>query len=128
LEAACRGLLPERTICHEALQSWRRVVDLAPHDAPARFALARLADATGDAARARAELERAISDEPNFLSARLALGHLLLRQADREGAREQLRQVQQRAQQLDGVRPESSYESTLLEVAPGAWTLLRDKL
>jgi O-antigen ligase len=128
LEAACRGLLPERTICHEALQSWQRVVDLAPRDAPARFALARLADATGDAARARAELERAISDEPNFLSARLALGHLLLRQADREGAREQLRQVQQRAQQLDGVRPESSYESTLLDVAPGAWTQLRDKL
>ncbi|MFN7966899.1 MAG: hypothetical protein U0V87_14545 [Acidobacteriota bacterium] len=128
LDAACRGPLPESGVCRAALTAWERAIDAVPRDALARFGHARLADSLGETDLALTELRRAIEDEPNFLPARIALAHLLLRAGNKSAAREQAQQIRERAKQLDGVHPESDYEGELLNVTPESWRSLQLKL
>jgi hypothetical protein len=125
LDAACRGPLPEQAICRHAASAWDRALAAAPRDALARYGRARLADAVGDHTTAQAALEQALRDEPRFLSARLALAHLLLRSGDERAARAETARLTETIRALDGVRPESDYERELLRLDPESYRALR---
>lgn len=127
-DAGCRGPLAEGSSCAAAAAAWEHAIERSPHDALALFGRAKLADATGDPVGAQRWLERALNIEPNFLPARLALAHLLVRQGDLTRARAEAADFAARAKRLDGVKPESDYEQQLLHASPAAWRSLQEKL
>ncbi len=83
LDAACRGLLAERSTCEAALAGWGAALARAPRDVFTRRARARLALHLADAARGEDDLRLALHLEPCFVPAARDLGRLL-RQEGRE--------------------------------------------
>jgi tetratricopeptide (TPR) repeat protein len=70
----------------QAIEQYRRAVELGPNFADLRYKLARALLETGDALGAREELERVVSDRPNFLDALASLGLARYLSGDAVGA------------------------------------------
>jgi tetratricopeptide (TPR) repeat protein len=74
------GALPQ------AIEQYRRAVELGPNFADLRYKLARALLESGDVLAAREELERVVQDRPNFLDAFASLGLARYLSGDASGA------------------------------------------
>jgi tetratricopeptide (TPR) repeat protein len=70
----------------EAIEQYRRAVDLGPNFADLRYKLARALLESGDVLGAREELERVARDRPNFVDALASLGLARYLSGDPSGA------------------------------------------
>jgi tetratricopeptide (TPR) repeat protein len=76
----------------QAIEQYRRAVELGPSFADLRYRLARTLLEAGDALSAREELERVVADRPNFIDALASLGLARYLSGDAAGAAEVWRQ------------------------------------
>jgi tetratricopeptide (TPR) repeat protein len=76
----------------QAIEQYRRAVELGPTFADLRYRLARTLLEAGDALSAREELERVVADRPNFIDALASLGLARYLSGDAAGAAEIWRQ------------------------------------
>lgn len=72
----------------EAIEQYRRAVDLGPNFADIRYKLARALLESGDVLAAREELERVVAERPNFIDALASLGLARYLSGDASGAQE----------------------------------------
>lgn len=70
----------------EAIEQYRRAVDLGPNFADIRYKLARALLESGDVLAAREELERVVAERPNFIDAQASLGLARYLSGDASGA------------------------------------------
>jgi tetratricopeptide (TPR) repeat protein len=89
----------------EALGAYRAAAAADPRAATPHIGAARALDAAGDLAGARAELTRALEQQPGNLFALLSRGNLLLKAGDRKAAVEDF----EHALKLDGRNPGALY-------------------
>jgi len=72
----------------QAIEQYRRAVELGPNFADLRYKLARALLESGDVLAAREELERVVRDRPNFVDAFASLGLARYLSGDLSGAQE----------------------------------------
>lgn len=72
----------------QAIEQYRRAVDLGPNFADIRYKLARALLESGDVLAAREELERVVRERPNFIDALASLGLARYLSGDAAGAQE----------------------------------------
>jgi len=72
----------------QAVEQYRRAVELGPNFADLRYKLARLLLESGDVLSAREELERVVVDRPNFVDALASLGLARYLSGDSVGAQQ----------------------------------------
>jgi O-antigen ligase len=106
---ALRSLLRDDATAGRALASYREGIRRVPHDPRPRLELAGFLRDLGKGREALEEVEKALREEPGFLSARLLKACLLVEAGDRKGAREEWERAGSLRRSLASYRPESSY-------------------
>jgi len=117
-EGALRGLLPTDDTLNAAIKAWTMALDRYAHDVQARRARGRLLAHKGDLAGAIHDFAQAVTDEPNFLGARLDLVRILQLTGDIEAARAALTELRSRVNVLEDAMPSSNYEAMLILISP----------
>ena len=125
---AFRALFHDAATADRALESYREGVRRVPHDPRPRVELAGFLRDLGRRPEARAQLRRALEEEPGFLGARLLLASLLLEGGDREGARREWQEALSLRRELLTYKPESGYAADISRDHPALERLLRDRL
>ncbi len=128
LEAACRGPLAERATCQAADDAWSALIARRPLLATMRRQRAHARLGRGQTEEALTGLALAVRLEPAYLAARLDIVRLLLELGRRERAALELAALEEMLRELEGVRPKTNYERTLLRFDPAELAELRERL
>ena len=110
---AFRALFHDASSVRRAVQTYRKGIQRAPHDARIRVELAGFLHEVGRDAEALGEIDKALTEEPHYLTARLLRTRLLLEQGQNEQARTSWQAVQDTRRMLSSYRPDSSYAADI---------------
>lgn len=129
LEAkAFRELFHDAATRDRALAAYRGGILKAPHDPRPRVELAAFQWDLGWAEAALQEVDRALGEEPSYVTARLLRIRLLLEQGSRDEAREEWGRLRVLKKTLSTYRPESPYAADIVRENEGEARWLEDHL
>ena len=129
LEAeAFRDLFHDAATRDRALAGYRGGILKAPHDPRPRVELATFQWSLGRVEAALQEVDRALGEEPSYLTARLLRIRLLLENGSRDEAREEWRRSRLLKNNLSTYRPESPYAAELVRENEAEARWLEDRL
>ena len=125
---AFHDLFHDAATADRALLSYREGVKRVPRDPRPRLEMAGFLRELGRRREALEQVNRALVEEPGFLSARLLRACLLLEEGDRTGARQGWREARALRERLLTYRPDSAYAVDITRDHPPFEQLLQERL